>query len=260
MPRIAQRVVSFLANRKVAYTALSVIAAFVILNSVVLPWYVNHGETSHVPNVLGLSLDSAKQTLQASGLVPIESDKRPDPQAPAGTVVSQNPDVDAVVKSGRRVYLTISGGEVLVIVPALRGRSVRDAKFTLEHTGLRIGDVEYAASDAYPENTIVEQSIQPGMKVSKSTPVKIIVSRGKELQQITVQDFTGKTLTEAERLILQQGLKLGNITLQASFDLIPNTVVDQFPRAGESVMAGQAVDLFVIKAGKPKEEFQHPKN
>lgn len=260
MPSIKQRIFSALSNKKLLSILFGMIAAFLLLNSLVLPWYVNHGEILHVPNVMGQPLDSARNTLQARGLVPIESDTRPDPQAPAGTVVGQNPDVDAVVKNGRRVYLTISGGEVLVFVPALRGRSVRDAKFTLEHSGLRIGDVEYAASDAYPENTIVDQSIQPGMKVSKATPVNIVISRGKELQQITVQDFTGKTLIEAERLIAQQGLKLGNITLQASFDLIPNTVVDQFPRGGESVAAGQAVDLFVIKAGKPKEEIQHPKN
>ena len=254
------RIVSALSNRKFLSTLVGVVAAFFLLNSLVLPWYVNHGEILHVPNVIGQPVDSAKRTLQSQSLIPVESDTRPDPQAPAGTVLDQNPDADAVVKGGRRVYLTMSGGEVLVIVPALRGRSVREAKFTLERSGLRIGDVEYAASNLYPENTIVEQSIQPGMKVSKATAVKIIVSRGKELQQITVLDFTGKTLGEAERLITQQGLKLGNITLQANFDLVPNTVVDQFPRGGEPVMAGQAVDLFVIKAGKPKEEIQHPKN
>ena len=251
---------ALLVNKKPLYTVAAIIILFVVLNSLVLPWYVNHGETLHVPNVVGVSSDSARKMLQASGMVPVESDTRPDVKAPAGTVVGQNPDADAIVKNGRRVYLTISGGEVQVIVPALRGRSVRDAKFALERSGLRVGDVEFAASDAYPENTIVEQSVQAGMKVPKATLIKVIVSRGKELRQVTVMDFSGKTLNEVERLIAQQGLKVGNITYQASFDLIPNTVVDQFPRGGESVPGGQAVDLFVVKAGKPQEEIQHPKN
>ncbi len=256
MPFKKQRAFSIIANKKFLYTFLSVAGAFVLLNSFILPWYVNHGETMQVPNVSGLTLDSAKGVLRVQGLDPIESDMRSDPQAPVGTVVGQNPEADAVVKGGRRVYLTISGGEVQVFVPALRGRSVRDAKFTLERSGLRMGDVEYAASEAYPQNTIVEQSLQPGMKVAKGAAVKIVVSRGKAQQQITVPDFTGRTLSEVERMIVQQGLKLGNITFQASFDLIPNTVVDQFPRAGESVQEGQPIDLFVIKAGKPKEEIQ----
>ncbi len=152
--------------------------------------------------------------------------------------------------------MTISGGEALVSVPALKGRSLRDAKFTLERNSLKIGDVQYTTSDAYPAGTIVDQSVQPGIKVSKNSPVGLFVSQGKEIRQITVPDFTGRTLTEAQRLISQQGLTLGNITYQASFDLIPNTVVDQFPRGGELVAQGQSIDLFVIKAGKPKEEIE----
>jgi serine/threonine-protein kinase len=260
MPTITNRLFSLATNRKLLYALPSVVGLFVLFNNIVLPWYVNHGETLHVPDVMGLTLDSAKKVLQDQNLVPVEAETRPDPRAPAGTVVGQNPDVDAVVKNGRRVYLSISGGESQVVVPGLRGRSVRDAKFTLERSGLRMGDVEYTASDAYPEGTIIDQSVQPGLKLSKGAAVKIVISRGKELQQTTVPDFTGKTLSEVERIIAQQGLKLGNITYQASFDLIPNTVVDQFPRAAESVPKGQAIDLFVIKAGKPKEEIQHPKN
>jgi len=250
---------SLLLNKRLLLGVAFIVVIFIALNSFVLPWYVHHGETMHVPNVVGVPVDSAKRALQGAGLVPVESDTRPDVKAPAGTVVSQNPDADAVVKNGRHVYLTVSGGEVQVVVPALRGRSMRDARFALERCGLRVGDVEFTASDAYPENTIVEQSVQPGLRVAKATLIKLVVSRGKELQQVTVMDYVGKTLTEAQRLIEQQGLKVGNITYQANFDLIPNTVVDQFPRAGDSVPGGQAVDLFVVKAGKPQEEIQHPK-
>ena len=260
MSTLKNRFHSFITNKKLLYTLLSGAGLFIMFNSFVLPWYVNHGETQHVPNVVGLTLDSAKRVLQDQDLVPVEADTRPDPRAPVGTIVAQNPDVDAVVKNGRRIYLTISGGESQVVVPALRGRSVRDAKFTLERSGLRMGDVAYAASDAYPEGTIVDQTVQAGLKVPKGGAVKIVVSRGKDLQQTTVPDFTGRTLNEVERMISQQGLRVGNITYQASFDLIPNTVVDQFPRAAESVPRGQAIDLFVIKAGKPKEEIQYPKN
>lgn len=258
MNRFTRKVASALTNKKFLLTLGCLVALFILLNSFILPWYVNHGETLHVPQVVGLPLESAKQALVDRGLIPIESETRPDPTAPAGTVVGQNPDADAVVKDGRHVYLTVSGGEIQVVVPGLRGRSVREAKFTLERSGLRMGDLEYATSDAYPAGTIIDQSVQQGMKVSKGATVKIVVSQGKALQQITVPDLTGKTLKEVERIITQQGLTLGNITYQASFDLIPNTVVDQFPRAGDAVPQGQAIDLFVIKAGRPQEEIQVP--
>jgi len=248
-----------LKNKKFLYTLAALIGGFLLLDHVILPWYVNHGDTLAVPNVTDLPLELARAKLDSAGLQPIEAETRPDPRAPQGTVVSQNPQPDAVVKQGRRIYLTISGGEALVNVPPLRGRSMRDARFTLERNGLRLGTVGYATSEQYPENTIVEQSIASGKRVTKGSSVNIVVSRGRMLQQIAVPDFLGKTLTEAERMIVQQGLKLGNITYQASFDLIPNTIVDQFPRPGDQVPEGQAIDLFVVKSGKPKEEIESPK-
>jgi beta-lactam-binding protein with PASTA domain len=68
----------------------------------------------------------------------------------------------------------------------------------------------------------------------------------------------GKTLAEAEKILAATGLKVGIVTYQPSFDLLPNTVVDQFPRAGDPVTPGQEIDLFVVKVGKPTDEIQPP--
>jgi serine/threonine-protein kinase len=77
---------------------------------------------------------------------------------------------------------------------------------------------------------------------------------------VLVPNTVGKTVSEAERILTSAGLKPGNVTYRQSYELIPNTVVEQFPRAGETAQAGQNVDLFVIKAGKPTEEIQVPKH
>lgn len=247
-------------SRKLRIVALSLIGLFLLMNYVVLPLYVNQGDTLAVPNVIGLKTIEAKYTLDSLGFESVEADTRPDPRAPVGTVVSQNPPADAVVKKGRRVYLTISGGEVLVSVPKLRGLSMRDSRFTLERSGLQLGDVAYATSETYPQNTIIAQSVPPGNKVSRGTRVNVTASRGAVVMDLVVPDLTGRTLSESEKILSARGLKIGNITYQPSFDLLPNTVVDQFPRAGESVSGGQAVDVFVVGTGKPKEEIQVPKN
>jgi len=236
----------------------STVVLFIFLNYVLLPLYVNHGSTLIVPDVVGKPVADAQQLLASQGLEPVQADTRPDPRVPVGSVLSQNPQADAVVKHGRRVYLTVSGGEQLVAVPQLRGRSPRDAKFTLERNGLVLGNVEYTASELYPENTIIGQTILQGTNVAKGSTVGIVVSQGRPLGHTAVPDLIGKSVTEAERVLSQRRLKVGNIAYQASFDLLPNTVVDQFPRAGDSVAQGRPVDLFVIKAGKPKEEFEPP--
>jgi serine/threonine-protein kinase len=250
---------AFLLKRKrLLITLGAIIFAFFLLNNVLLPWYVNQGSRLTVPKVTGLPLETAKQTLEAASLQPIESDVRPDPVQPAGTVVNQNPPPSAIVKEGRRVYLTISGGEVQVTVPLLRGKSLRDARFALERYGLKLGSVSYATSESFPENTIIDQSVAADTKLSRGSSVNISVSRGRVSQETTVPELVGKTVAEAEKILAGVGLKVGNISYQYSFELIPNTVVDQYPRTGEPARQGQTVDLFVIRVGKPLEEIQVP--
>lgn len=249
---------AFLKNKKFLYTTGTLVGLFLLMNYIVMPIYVSHGSTLYVPRVIGMSLEGATALLDSAGLQAIESETRSDPVQPPGTVIAQNPVPQTVVKHGRRVYLTISGGDVLIGVPALRGRSSRDAGFALTRVGLRLGSTTYAQSNEFPENTIVGQSISPDTKVARGTTVNIIVSRGNVVEETTVPAVVGKTATEAGRLIEEAGLKLGNITYQPSFDLLPNTVVDQFPRAGDPAKRGQNVDLFVVQVGKPAEEIEGP--
>lgn len=244
-------------------TVLTVVGAglvFVLfLNYVALPLYVNHGGTLIVPNVTGLAVADAKNALAGAGLQPVEAETRPDPDLPVGTVTYQNPPAQTIVKHGRRIYLTVSGGEVLVEVPQLRGRSMREAKFALERYGLKLGTVAFAPSDQFPENTISGQTISPDSKITRGSKVGIIVSSGNAAGGVTIPSVVGKTVAEAERIFQGAGLTLGNVSYQLSSELVPNTVVEQFPRAGETVPVGKKVDLFVVKAGKPTEEIQIPK-
>jgi serine/threonine-protein kinase len=208
-----------------------------------------------VPRVVGLPFDQACSVLDSARLVGIQGETRPDPTYPAGAVTSQNPSPGAMVKEGRHVYLIVSGGEVLVGVPVLRGKSMRDARFSLERNGLKLGAITYDFSDSFPENTIIEQSLRPDAKVAKGTVVGVTVSRGRADQEIVVPSLIGKTLTEAEKTLAAMGLKVGIVTSQPSYDLLPNTIVDQFPRPGENAKIGTEVDLFVVKVGKPTDEI-----
>jgi serine/threonine-protein kinase len=254
------RPLRFLGNQKFLITIGSILGLFLLLNYVLLPAYVNHGSRTTVPAVVGMTFDDAHKTLEAAGLRVVRGETRMDPTHAPGLVVQQLPAADAVVKEGRRVYLTLSGGELQVPVPSLRGRSLRDARFALERFGLKVGTVQYDTSDTYPENTIIYQSHAADTRIAKGAVVNIVVSKGRVITSAQVPLVIGKTLSEAEKLLTAAGLKVGNITYQQSYDLVPNTVVDQYPRQGETALPGHAVDLFVISVDRPVEEFEVPPN
>jgi serine/threonine-protein kinase len=169
-------------------------------------------------------------------------------------VVTQNPAAGSVVKQGRRVYLVVSGGEILVTVPSLHGLSFRDARFRLERNGLRTGEVKTTTSETYFANTIIEQTVGAGEQVARGTAIGLTVSSGKSTDEIEVPDLSGQSAVEAEKVLALAGLKVGVISYQPHEELLPNTVIDQYPRPGDRVGPGRVIDLFVVGM-KPEKEI-----
>lgn len=230
-----------------------------ICNDILLPWYVNREGVVIVPNVTGKVLNEAKRILDSSKLKIIEAGIKMDDRYPSGTVINQNPVAGKIVKPGRNVYLIISGGEQLVAVPDLIGKSLREVKFLLERHGLLLSEnITYRPAEDFPENTIVEQSVEPGNKVKKFTQISVVVSRGKISDNVEVPDLIGKSLKEVEKILGEAGLKIGHIEYQPSTSILPNTIIDQYPRAGDYVSWGEPINLIIVKTGTKKiENFEY---
>ena len=220
---------------------------YLLVNNLIMPLYTEQGRTTKVPAVVGLNLENAKLVLTQAGLTPREADTRIDKQYPIGTVAVQNPPSGVEVKFGRGVYLTISGGEPLVRVPSLRGKSLRDARFTLERTALTVGNIIYQQSEEFPENTIIEQAIAEGTEVKNGSRIDVTVSQGRSSNKFLVPNVTLKSLTEAQKILTQAGFRIGTTTYKANSELLPNTVLDQDPKAGELISVDLPVNLVVAQ-------------
>lgn len=231
-----------------------VIAMVLLFNSVIMPWYVKHTDTAKVPSVVGLNFLDAKKKIEAAGLEVKQGDVRYDENKPIGEILDQNPPADQMVKVGRRIYLTVCGGEQLVEVPALKGRSLRDAKFTLEQRGLQIGETVRKSSNDVKEECVISQIIQPGSKVKRSTKIDLIISDGMVLGDLIVPDLIGKKLEDAKKLIADKKLKLGKITYQTNNELPPGQILDQYPKKDKTANENTAVDLFVSRKKKVEAE------
>ncbi len=237
--------------RRAGISLAALVVLFFLFDDIIMPVYTQQGRTTKVPDVTGRPLEEAATIMREAGLDPKESETKPDKTYPVGTISFQNPPPGAIVKFGRGVYLTVSGGDIMVEVPTLRGRSLRDATFALEGAGLRVGNVTYQPSEQIFMNTVISQNIEPGTKVKTGSSVGVVVSQGKAGEKRSVPNIVMKSLAEAERLLVQSGFTLGTVTEQPSLDLLPNTVMDQYPRAGEMASFGQAIDVFVATKMDP---------
>ncbi len=223
-----------------------------LMNFIVMPWYVRHNTLVKVPSVTGLNFEEAKLKLDETGLEGTQGDIRYDPSKPIGTVIDQIPPPDQIVKDGRRIYLIISGGEQLYDVPNLVGRTLREAKFILTQRNLLTQEVEYKPSVQYPAGIVLAQLETTGSKVKKGTQIGLIISTGMESGDIKVPDITGKNIEEAKKLLIASKLTIGKINYQPTDNLPINAVIDQYPKANTMAKENQKIDLFVNREYKKK--------
>jgi serine/threonine-protein kinase len=237
--------------------ALGILFALVlVLNYILLPLYVS-GSEINVPNVVGMTEEEAFKTLKDEDFTPSIADTSFGVSLPPGRVFLQKPESGKIVKEGRTVYLFISGGEQLISVPLLKGKSVRDARLALERIGLKLGSVEELAS-TNPKDMVFDQQFAEGTNIRKGQSVGVSVSIGKGDGEIEVPDLIGKSLTEATRILADSTLTVGKVNYQISSTLLPNTVLDQYPAPGNKLNSGDNVDLFITKEGIIKERSEFP--
>ncbi|MFZ1728934.1 MAG: PASTA domain-containing protein [Bacteroidota bacterium] len=214
-----------------------------VIDSVIMPIIVHSSSEITIPDVTGKKANIAIDILLEAGLEPQVHDTMPHPKIAPGNVVLQNPVAGAVVREGRNVYLSVSGGEAYIIMPNLRGRSLRDARITLEQMELRLGKVSYEAS-SLPAETIVSQNVPSGKKVRKNVMIEIGVSGGTDIE-IEIPYLIGFNLDEAQQRLLGGGLRMGTVSYRKDNNLLPNTVVGQDPVAGNPAAPNSPVNVVV---------------
>jgi beta-lactam-binding protein with PASTA domain len=141
-----------------------------------------------VPDVIGLSRDSAERRLRSEGLE-AEVEERPSDK-PQDEVIGQSPSAGTKVDTGSPIKLTISTGPEKVEVPNVVGLSAEDGGQQLRAEGLtpvrRIRDVDDAADDG----AVIDQRPAAGAEVKKGRQVVIIVGRFR--QPTTPQEQPGQ--------------------------------------------------------------------
>lgn len=217
-----------------------------LLDVVVMPWYVKKEEVV-VPNVVGLQKDEAKKNVEKHKLnVILEGPKYSD-KIPKNHIVYQKPTAGKIVKTGRRIYLYFSGGNYKILMPLLKGKTLRDVKVTLKRLGLKLNKIKKVKSD-YKTNIVIKQYPKEGKEITKGSKVNVDVSIGPNIGMVRVPDLLGQSFTEAKQTLRANSLTVGKINYQKSPNLLPNTVVAQFPTKNKLVNVGSEIDIFITKS------------
>lgn len=182
-----------------------------ILSTFVIKLLSSGGNTEiFVPTIIGLDKQEARKKVEDLGLkFVIESEE--ESIKPKDTVLSSTPVEGQKVKKDTEVKVVISKGNGKeILLKDFKGIKFSEVLDMLQSEGLELGTKEEKEDSDIPSGCVVSQSPTPGSKVNKGDKINFVISKEISQKQVKVPDITGKTLVEAEILLHNVGLKLGN--------------------------------------------------
>lgn len=233
------------------FIALSIVGVLSIglvflADQFIFPVYTQYNVNVTTPDVTRIHLDEAISLLESKGLRYEIIDRRANAAYPVNYIIDQNPEAGQLVKPNRKVYLKVNiENRPKVKVPSVVNLSLRNARIQLLNYGLEIGNISYRSSRY--KNTVLEQSVTVGDEVEKGTAINLVISDGLGVKMVEVPEIIGQTLSEAQRLIITNGLSLGTYKYQPKRGVPINTIIGFEPAGKKSLLEGTEIDLIIAE-------------
>jgi beta-lactam-binding protein with PASTA domain len=243
----------------VCAVAVAILLGFGLLTF--LKFYTRHGESVEVPDLIGLYDTEAEPVVRQSNLMMEIVDSVYLRDQKGGTIVEQTPKAGSKVKYGRVIYLTVNAkAKKQITVPNLVNMSKRQATYTLNSIGFAVGNVEVVPSefgDLVIEIKYNGRIVEAGEHLSDGTILSLVVGENGANyngEMVFVPILTGLCQNDAESKITANDMIVGIVEYDANpandADRTQYVVYRQSPEAGESVVPGKRIDIWLSKDTK----------
>ena len=200
------------------HKALSIIIGLILLFAIslggtLLVLNVTNPKEVEMPNVVGMSKEEAREEIEAANLkFEIEKEEY-NKDVPEGFIISQDPiymEKYNKVKEGSTVKVVVSKGQEKTTVPNVKGKEREEAISLIEDAKL-VAEVVEETSKTVKEGYVISQEIEPDEEAYAGDTIKIHVSTGTGIKQVTVVNVVGQNEADAKKTLEDLGLKV-NIT------------------------------------------------
>jgi beta-lactam-binding protein with PASTA domain/tRNA A-37 threonylcarbamoyl transferase component Bud32 len=199
-----------------------------------------------VPDVIGLTEQTASLRLRGAGLTPVPSSTA-NAKVASGVVFGQTPASGQASKKGSSVTILISTGPPTSPLAKVEGLTEKVAVNMLRSAGFK-PTTAMRSSATVDEGVVITTEPVAGTKLPVGSTVTVVVSSGPA--PVHVPDAVGQSRVAAEAAFQTEGLTVGTVTQQVSASQTPGTVLSQSPSAGSTLHFGGKVNLVVAQAPK----------
>ena len=223
-------------------------AAVVLILALILA--LTGGEEIEAPDFSGLTYEQAEQMAEEYDVKIKLGDEVISETVDKGIIVSQDPEAGQTIKTGSTITVNVSKGLGDGSVPNVVGMMEGDLSEFLKGTGFELGAVTQQASEK-PEGTVLKQTPEAGEEVEKGTKIDVVVSDGSKAKG-TVPSLLGYSVSEAQSLLANEGLKLGNVSSEYSSSYGDGEIIYQQYKAGTKLTKNSTVSVTISKGKKPE--------
>lgn len=201
-----------------------------------------------IPNVVNSSREEAKKTIEDAKLVYTELEEEYSPDVPEGFVIRQEPGYmeNYKIKEKTEIKVVISKGQEITTVPKVVGMEKEEAISALEEANL-IAEVVEETSKKVEEGYVISQETEAKTQVNAGETIKIHVSIGTGIEQVSVPYVIGKTEAEARKTIEDSKLKVKQVIYEEDKTKDEGKVLKQDKEAGSTVDEGTEITITVNK-------------
>ncbi|MEU1366175.1 Stk1 family PASTA domain-containing Ser/Thr kinase [Streptomyces sp. NPDC005803] len=223
---------------------VAVLAVLLVLGIGGGVWYINSGQFTHVPLLLGQSEKAAKGRLSDAGLELKGVRRAYSDTVDRGKVVSSDPEPGARIRGNGSVSLVVSRGPEIVKVPDVHGVALAEARRRLENRGLVPGMITKEFSDDVSAGEVLRTDPEAGAERHPDSAVALVVSQG---SPVDVPDVTGRSVDDARAELEDAGLKVVVAPGRVDSPEDAGDVARQSLEEGAEAAEGDTITLTVSK-------------
>ena len=200
-------------------------------------------ETVPMPNVTGMNLEDARNTLTSMGIF-TEVEYEESDTIDEGVVIFASVNARDEVEVGSVVTLTVSAGTQGVEIWEVTGYTLEEAQNRLRGQGFQVNKAE-AYSDTIEAGLIISQSPVGGTKAPKGSVITVTVSLGKEEKKVRVPNLVGKSEEDGTFEAIEMGLQIGSVAHVYSSEVEEGLICYQSYSHDTYVDEGTKIDIKV---------------
>ena len=245
--------VAFVKKHKVLSSIVGLFLLFVIsLGGTIAIANATRAKEVAIPNLVGKTVDEAKQILEESKLNYVEEEPQYSTEYEEGQIISQDPRfVDGrKIKENTDVTVVVSLGTEKTTVPVLKGLTREEAETAAKDAKINLEIVE-ETSQTVEAGIIISQEIEPETEVNAGDTVTVYISTGTGIKQVVVNSVLYREEAVAKQTLEDAGLI---VVIEYDEDTTRGNgvVLRQSIASGETVDEGTTITLTVNKLAELK--------